>query len=154
MFGPGKRQRELANAAKNATMKLLEGAILEDRRRRRDANVNPPSSDEQRNTIAAWMATAELTWQRAKRGDSDALRQTARNYLFGSGMPVKPRKARLWLAVARLLEIGPGMEEPYVDPFWETMEEELNEILTAREHRKALDDARDWIKTHRFLHRR
>lgn len=154
MFGSGKRKRELALAAKNATAELLEEAIFEDRRRRGDANEAPSSPDERSSTIAAWFATARLTWQKAKRGDSDALRQTARNYLFGSGMPVKPCKARLWLEVARLLEIGPVMEAPRVDPFWERMEEELNRMFTVREHKKALEDALDWVKVHRQIHRR
>ena len=153
MFGSGKRKRELEQAAKNATTKLLEGAILEDRRRRGDNSEEPPSTDELRSTVAAWCATAQLTWQKAKRGDTDALRQTARNYLLGTGMPVKPQKARLWLAVSRLLEIGPGMEEPTLDPFWIAMEDELKEMLTGKEQFKALNDASDWVKVHRQLHR-
>ena len=154
MFGSGKRKRELETAAKNAMTKLTEEAFLEDRRRRGDTNEAAPSTKEWSSNVAAWHATARLTWQKAKRGDSDALRQTARNYLFGTGMPVKPRKARLWLAVAQLLEGGPAMEDPRVDPFWKKMEEELNEMLTEKELKKALDDALDWAKVHRQLGRR
>ena len=152
MFGYGKRNRELKVKAQDATTKLIEEAIFEDKRRRGDADKTPLSADERGSTIAAWFATARLTWQRAKRGDADALRQTARNYLFGSGMPVNPRKARLWLEVARLLEVEHGMEDPRLDPFWERMANELDKMLTAKEHRKALQDALDWVLVHRQIH--
>ena len=46
------------------------------------------------------------------------------------------------------------MEEPRVDPFWERIEEELNKMLTAKEHMKALEDALDWVKAYRHIHRR
>ena len=58
MFGFGKRNRELEAEAKNATTKLLEEAVFEDRRRRGDTNEAPPSPDECSSTIAAWFATA------------------------------------------------------------------------------------------------
>ena len=90
MFGFGKRKRELETAAKNATTKLLEEAILEDRHRRDDTNEDRRSSEEWSSTVAVWYATARLTWQEAERGDSDALRQTARNYLFGTGSTTGP----------------------------------------------------------------
>ena len=87
-----------------------------------------------------------MIWQEAKRGSPDALRQTARNYLFGTGMPVEPRKARLWLEAARLVEVGPAMEQPTVDPFWTSMEVELNNLLTAKERIRAGEDAMAWVK--------
>ena len=144
--GFGKRKRELEAAAKSTANNLLEGAILEDRRRRGVTNEETLSSEEQGSALASWAATARLRWQEAKRGDPDALRQTARNYLFGTGMPVKPCKARLWLAAARLIEIGPGMTQPSVDPFWEAMEKEVNEMLTGKEHAQAMEDAALWVK--------
>lgn len=154
MFGYGRRDRELKAKAEDAATKLIEGAIFEDRRRRGDADKTPLSTDERASIIAAWFATAKLAWQRAKRGDAEALRQTARNYLFGSGMPVNPRKARLWLEVALLLEVGPGMEYPRIDPFWERMAEELDKMLTGKERIKAFQDASDWVSVHRQIHRR
>ena len=33
-----------------------------------------------------------------------------------------------------------------VDPFWEEMEFELTQMLTAREHGTALKDASDWVR--------
>ena len=154
MFGSGKRKRELEQAAKDATTKLLEGAILEDRRRRGDNNEEPPSTDEWRSAIAAWWATAQLTWQKAKRGDTDALRQTTRNYLFGTGMPVKPRKARFWLAVAHYLEDDSSENDAPVDPFWKQMEKEIDNLLTEKELSKELYGAIDWVTEHRRLNRR
>lgn len=146
MFGFGRRHRHLEEAARSVAKKLLAEAIREDRRRRGTAD-NPASASEDHSAIlAAWIATAPMVWKEAKRGDPDALRQTARNYLFGTGMPIKPLKARLWLEAARLVEIGPGMEQPPVDPFWASIEEELNEILTARERIKAGEDALQWVQ--------
>ena len=154
MFGSGKRKRELVLAAKNATTKLFEGAIFEDRRRRGDTDKEPSSSDERARTIAAWYATAGLTWKKAKGGDIDALRQTARNYLFGTGMPVKPRKARFWLAVAHYLEDDLATKNTFVDPFWNEMEEEINKLLTEKELTKELYGALDWVTEHRRLNGR
>lgn len=152
MFGYGKRNRELKAKAQDAITKLIEEAIFEDKRRRGDTDKTPLSADERASTIAAWLTTAGLTWQKAKGGDVDALRQTARNYLFGTGMPVKPRKACLWLEVARLLEVGHEIEDPRVDPFWERMADELDKMLTTKEHRKALQDALDWVLVYRQIH--
>ena len=48
-------------------------------------------------------------------------------------MPVNPRKACLWLAVAKLI----APDRDLIDPFWEKMETELNAMLTSKEHQKA-----------------
>ena len=153
MLGFGKRRRDLEIAAKKVTGKLLQGAVLEDRRSRGDSDGNLPSSEDVTTALAAWSATAGTTWTEAKNGDAQALRQTARNYLFGTGMPVKPRQARYWLEAATQLELGPFGEEPSVDPFWDDMRMELNQLLTGKEHRQVIEDARDWVKVHRDLRR-
>ena len=135
MFGI--RRRELEKAAKPVAGQLIEKAVEEDQKRRGAANDSILTGEEYASTLAAWAATAGLVWKRAKCGDPDALRQTARNYVFGTGMPVKPRKARLWLDVARILEeIEQPFAESSVDPFWDDMAEALNGILTPKEPRR------------------
>ena len=61
-------------------------------------------------------------------------------------MPVNPRKARLWLEAARLVEADPLQTPPPVRPFWMSMERELNEILTAKERIQAGEHALQWVK--------
>ena len=146
MFGFGRRKRELEEAARSAAKKLLGEAIREDRCRRGVADEGTLNPEDQSSILASWVGTAPMIWQEAKHGNPDALRQTARNYLFGTGMPVEPRKARLWLEAARLVEVGPAMERPTVDPFWTSMEEELNQLLTAKERIRAGEAAMDWVK--------
>ena len=46
MFGYGKRNRELKAKAQDATTKLIEEAIFEDKRRRGDTDKTPLSADE------------------------------------------------------------------------------------------------------------
>ena len=122
------------------------GAIREDRNRRGAADENTSTSEDHSSILAAWVATAPMRWKEAKRGDPDALRQTARNYLFGTGVPVDVLKVRLWLEAARLVEVDPAMKLPTIDPFWTSMEEELNEVLTAKERIRAGDNALGWVK--------
>ena len=141
-FGFGKRKRELTEAASTATVKLLDEAMMTSRRRRGVISKNPVSCEERTGFLAACAATAPLRWQEARAGDPEALRQTARNCLFGTGMPINPRKACQWLAAARIVENWKAK----VDPFWEEMEFELTQMLTAREHSRALKDASDWVR--------
>ena len=146
MFGFGRRKRELEEAARSVAKKLLGEAIREDRHRRGAADEGASTSEDYSSILAAWVVTAPMRWEEAKRGEPDALRQTARNYLFGTGMPVNPRKARLWLEAARLVEVDPVLEQPTVHPFWTSMEEELNGILTAKERIRAGEDTMHWVK--------
>ena len=149
MFGFGKRKRELEKTAESVAEKLLADAIREDWHRMGEANEEPPPVDHHLTVklfLNSWATAAPIQWQLAKGGDPDALRQTARNYLFGTGMPVNPRKARLWLEAARLVEADPLQTPPPVRPFWVSMERELNEILTAKERIQAGEHALQWVK--------
>ncbi|MDE2738968.1 MAG: hypothetical protein OXH47_05525 [Paracoccaceae bacterium] len=155
MFGFNKRRRELEVAADKLKGKLLQDAVLEDMERlSHPANTENLSPEDYASTVAAWCALAAPTWQDAKHGIPDALRRTARNYLFGTGMPVKPLKAKLWLEVAKIIENSSFEIKPSHHPFWSKMETQLNEILTPSERIRAVKDAGDWVKVHWQLQRK
>lgn len=42
-------------------------------------------------------------------------------------------------------------DPPNVDPFWKRVADELDKMLTAKEHMKALEDAFDWVSVHRQI---
>ena len=85
-------------------------------------------------------------WQKAKGGEPDAIRQTARNYVFGTGMPINLQKARMWLEVARVIEASEGLRGPSdIDAFWPDLEVELDKVLTDRECVRAKRHAEEWV---------
>ena len=146
MFGLGKRKRELEEAAKLIAQRLLEEAVREDRRHRHSANDDASGAQEYPLALTRWQAEGMAVWQEAKLGKPDAIRQIARNYVFGTGMPVNLQKARMWLEVVRVIEAGEIFHDPPdIDAFWSSLEVELDKTLTDRECTRAKRHAEEWV---------
>ena len=166
MLGLGKRRRELEEAAKRIALALVEEAVGEDKHRCNQeqmqwalvgsveclaALLGVPT--EQMLAQVRWEVEGRAVWQEAKRGRPDAIRQTARNYVFGTGRPVHLQKARRWLEAACIIEASESLRDPPdINVFWSSLEEELDKVLTDKERMRAKRHAAEWVSGLRRAH--